>query len=74
VRAVQSGVYWSYTGLIEGLITCIEKEFGLLMKVIATDGLAPVFADTSDAIGQVDPDITLAGIVENWLRGSGAEA
>jgi hypothetical protein len=33
-----------------------------------------VFADTSDAIGQVDPDITLAGIVENWLRGSGAEA
>ena len=74
VGAMQSGVYWGYLGLIEGLIARIEKEFGQPMKVIATGGLAPVFADASDAIGQVDLDITLTGIVEIWKRARGAEA
>ena len=74
VGAMQSGVYWGYIGLIEGLIARIEKEFGQPMKVIATGGLAPVFADASDAIGQVDPDITLTGIVEIWKRARGTEA
>ena len=74
VGAMQSGVYWGYLGLIEGLIARIEGEFGQPMKVIATGGLAAVFADATDAIGRVDPDITLTGIVEIWKRTKGADA
>lgn len=74
VGAMQSGVFWGYLGLIEGLIARIKEEFGQPMKVIATGGLAPVFADASNAIGQVDPDITLTGIVEIWKRARGTDA
>ena len=73
VGAMQSGVYWGYVGLIEGLIARIEREFGQPMKVIATGGLAPVFAGATNVIGQVDPDITLNGIVEIWKRAGGSK-
>ncbi len=65
---MQSGVYWGYLGLIEGLIARITKEFGQPMKVIATGGLAAIFNDASDVITDIDPDITLTGIVEIWKR------
>ncbi|MEQ8248576.1 MAG: type III pantothenate kinase [Alphaproteobacteria bacterium] len=71
VEAMQSGVYWGYLGLIEGLVSRIATEFGSPMKVIATGGLAPVFAGATDAITEVDPDITLTGIVEIWKRAKG---
>src|ERR1700678_539869 len=41
VPAMQSGLYWGYIGLIEGLLTRIKAEFGGQMKVISTGGLAP---------------------------------
>ncbi len=71
VEAMQSGVYWGYLGLIEGLVSRISAEFGSSMKVIATGGLAPVFAGATDVITQVDPDITLTGIIEIWKRAKG---
>ena len=47
VGAMQSGIYWGYVGLIEGLTERIKEEFGEDMKVIATGGLAPLFADAT---------------------------
>src|SRR5919107_1446964 len=44
IGAMQSGVYWGYVGLIEGLVTRIKQEFGAPMRVVATGGLAPLFA------------------------------
>ena len=38
VPAMQSGVYWGYVGLVEGLVTRIRAEFGRPMKVVATGG------------------------------------
>ena len=35
VPAMQSGIYWGYVGLIEGLIARIQAEFGGPMKVVA---------------------------------------
>jgi len=72
VGAMQSGVYYGYLGLIEGTIRRIKEEFGKPMKVIATGGLAPVFANASDEIDHSDPDITLKGIVEIWKRAKGS--
>lgn len=68
VAAMQSGIYWGYIGLIEGLVTRIEKEYGGRMTVIATGGLAPLFAGGTDAIQKMDPDLTLLGLVEIWRR------
>ena len=42
----------------------IRTEFGAEMKVIATGGLAGLFAGATDAIEHVDRDLTMAGLVE----------
>jgi len=62
VSAIQSGIYWGYVGLIEGLITRIVAEFGQPMTVIATGGLAALFKDALPAIAHIDPDLTLRGL------------
>jgi|TARA_R110002072_G_scaffold237600_2_gene394958 type III pantothenate kinase len=61
--AMRSGVFWGYIGLIEGLISRINAERGRKHHVVATGGLAPLFADTTDAIHQVDGDLTLKGLL-----------
>jgi type III pantothenate kinase len=64
VTAMQSGVYWGYVGLIEGVVSRIKAEFGQPMKVVATGGLAGLFAGATDVIEHVDRDLTMAGLVE----------
>jgi len=68
VPAMQSGVYWGYVGLIEGLVARIREEFGEAMTVVATGGLAPLFAEATDAIDRLDPDLTMRGLVEIHRR------
>lgn len=62
VPAMQSGVYWGYVGLIEGLLGRIKAEFGGPMKVVATGGLAPLFAEGALMIEHIEPDLTLDGL------------
>jgi type III pantothenate kinase len=62
IPAMQSGVFWGYVGLIEGLVRRIREERGEAMGVIATGGLAPLFAKAIDVIETVDPDLTLWGL------------
>jgi type III pantothenate kinase len=64
VSAMQSGVFWGYISMIEGIVARIRTEFGTEMKVIATGGLAGLFAGATDAIEHVDRDLTMAGLVE----------
>ena len=64
VTAMQSGVYWGYVSLIEGMVARIKAEFGEPMKVIATGGLAGLFAGATEVIEHVDRDLTMAGLVE----------
>lgn len=64
VSAMQSGVFWGYVSMIEGIVTRIKSEFGAEMKVIATGGLAGLFAGATDVIEHVDRDLTMAGLVE----------
>ncbi|MEX2628580.1 MAG: type III pantothenate kinase [Tistlia sp.] len=63
VSAMQSGVFWGYVGLVEGLIARIKAERGEEHRVIATGGLAPLFNDTTTAIDEVDDDLTLRGLM-----------
>ena len=62
VSCMQSGIYWGYVGLVEGLVGRIKAEFGAPMRVIATGGLAPLFGDATEVIERVDPDLTLWGL------------
>jgi type III pantothenate kinase len=62
VSCMQSGIYWGYVGLVEGLVGRIKAEFGAPMRVIATGGLAPLFAGATDLIERADPDLTLWGL------------
>ena len=68
VTAMQSGVYWGYVGMIEGLVARIEAEHGAAMTVIATGGLAPLFHDATKVIGHLDPDLTMRGLLEIYRR------
>jgi type III pantothenate kinase len=70
VPAMQSGVFWGYVGLIEGLIQRISDERGEAMEVIATGGLAPLLAGATEAINHVDPDLTIWGLRLIYRRNS----
>jgi len=63
-EAMQSGIYWGYVSLIEGLITRLENEIGTPLKVIATGGLSHLFAESIERIEAVDLDLTLRGL---WI-------
>lgn len=75
VEAMKSGVYWGYVGLIEGLVARVRAEFEAPdMPVVATGGLAPLFADATDVFRTVDPDLTLKGLCIVHKANSGAGA
>jgi len=63
VPSMQSGVYWGYVGLIEGLIARIKAEYGKPMTVVATGGLAHLFRPDIPAIEHIDPDLTMRGLM-----------
>jgi type III pantothenate kinase len=62
VPAMQSGIYWGYVGLVEGLLNRIMAEFGSRMKVVATGGLSSLFAEGTVMIEHIEPDLTLDGL------------
>jgi len=63
VACMQSGVYWGYIGLIEGICARIAAEREREMTVIATGGLSPLFARGTATIKTVDAELTMRGLV-----------
>lgn len=62
VAAMQSGIIFGYSGLIEGVVSRIKREMGGQVKVVATGGLAGIMAKDSPVIDVVNPDLTLYGL------------
>ncbi len=62
IPAMQSGVYWGYVDMIEGMVARIKTETGWDMTVIATGGLAPLFTEACGSIQHSDPDLTVRGL------------
>ncbi len=62
VPAMQSGIFWGYVGLVEGIVARISNEYGAPLKCVATGGLAPLFAEGTTVIQQIEPDLTLDGL------------
>jgi len=63
VACMQSGVYWGYVGLVEGICARIREERARPMKVIGTGGLSTLFAQGTEIFDALDMDLTIHGLV-----------
>jgi type III pantothenate kinase len=68
IAAMQSGLFWGYVDMVEGLLRRMKTELGGGATVLATGGLAPVVAPETALIEHVDADLTLHGLRLVWER------
>ena len=69
---MQSGLFYGYVGLVEGLVQRIRRELGGTAIVVATGGLAHVVAPETTVLEHVEPDLTLHGLRIVWDRNAAA--
>jgi len=66
VRSIQSGAYWGYLSMVEGLVQRMKAELAPPVTVVATGGLAGLLCEGSPAIDVVDGNLTLEGLMRIW--------
>ena len=66
--AMRSGMYWGYIGMIEKIIDNIREEVGTKPYVIATGGLASLYAESTDYIDIVDENLIFKGLYEIYKK------
>lgn len=62
VGSIQSGIFYGYIGLTEGILSRMIAELGEKPKVIATGGFANLIAENCDLIETVDENLMLDGL------------
>lgn len=69
VHSMQSGLFYGYVSLVDGMVRRIREELGAEATVLATGGLAGVLAAASETIDEVCEDLTLDGLKLLFERG-----
>jgi type III pantothenate kinase len=63
IHAMQSGIFWGYVGLVEGMVQRLKHAMGHPhIPVLATGGLAPLFKEHTSVIDQTISELTLDGL------------
>lgn len=62
VKAMQSGIFYGYVGVVDGIVTRMKRELSQPPTVVATGGLAEMICGETSTIDEVDPLLTLAGL------------
>jgi type III pantothenate kinase len=62
VASMQSGLFYGYVALVDGILSLMKKELGANTRVIGTGGQAQFIAPETNHIGSVDPNLTLDGL------------
>ena len=68
VSAIESGLYYGYVGLVDGVVHRMRDVLGGKAACIATGGLAGIIAPEVRLIERVDSDLTLQGLRMVWER------
>ncbi len=68
VQSIQSGLFFGYVGLVDGIVTRMKAELGQDCFVVATGGLAPIIAKESKTIAHIEPDLTLWGLYSIYRK------
>ncbi|MGC4082985.1 MAG: type III pantothenate kinase [Vicinamibacterales bacterium] len=68
VGAMESGLFFGYVGMVEGLVRRMDAELGGNSVCVATGGLAVVIAPETHVIEHVDVELTLQGLRLVWER------
>jgi len=74
VGSLQSGLYYGYLGLVDGILELLLKEMGEDTKVLATGGLGSMIGTGSKYIKTVDDLLTLEGLRIIWERNVAARS
>ena len=68
VASLQSGLYYGYLGLVDGIIELLMGEMGNQTTVLATGGLARLIGTGSKYIKHIEDFLTLDGLRIIWDR------